>query len=96
MEENALELSNCNDNCEGNTTCSADCNDDFLTRQLECPCEVSFVLFSYFLKSFVIYLDFKRLIVSVDVHVTNIPAPKQPMLQVQRPFQRQQQIPHQH
>ena len=42
MEENSLEVGRCLFNCEGNTDCAADCNDDFWTRQLECPCEVDF------------------------------------------------------
>ena len=41
-EENSLELTRCVYNCQGNPDCAADCNDDFWTNQLECPCEVNF------------------------------------------------------
>ena len=43
-EENNRELNSCYDNCEFNPDCAAGCNRDFLTRQLECPCEVRVTL----------------------------------------------------
>ena len=29
--------------CQGDTNCNAACNEEFWTRQLECPCEVSII-----------------------------------------------------
>ena len=38
--ENNHELDRCINNCGVNADCVADCNGDFFTRQVECPCEV--------------------------------------------------------
>jgi len=40
MQDNDREYDRCIDNCQEDPDCTADCYRDFLTRQLECPCEV--------------------------------------------------------
>ena len=40
MQDNDREYDRCIDNCQEDPECTADCDHDFSTRQLECPCEV--------------------------------------------------------
>ena len=40
LDENSLVMGRCVYACNGDRNCMSDCNDDFLERQLDCPCEV--------------------------------------------------------
>ena len=66
--------------CNGDRNRQNDCNDDFVERQLDCPCEVNiFEMDAIFLKFILL-----RKIVLVVVHVQIILALKQQSLQMSR------------
>ena len=69
--------------CNGDRNCMSDCNDDFLERQLDCPCEVGFI--SKRGLRFIWYESYLfRKIVLVVVHAQIILALKRLPLQMPR------------
>ena len=45
IDTNGIAMGRCVHACNGNEECEFDCLNGFKTRQLDCPCEVSFISF---------------------------------------------------
>ena len=79
LDENSLVMGRCVYACNGDRNCMSDCNDDFLERQFDCPCEVNVIENDAILSSLIL-----RKIVLVVVHVQIILVLKRLHLQMLR------------